>query len=130
MRGFSVQPTMVNGLPGLTNGSLDPAGIERIDVIKGPSGTLFGSSLISYGGLLNTITKKPYRGFGGEVSYVAGSFGLNRITADVNAPLTSSNDVIMRVNTAFHTENSFRSEEHTSELQSLMRISYAVFCLN
>src|SRR3546814_10622277 len=26
-------------------------------------------------------------------------------------------------------EFSFRSEEHTSELQSLMRISYAVFCL-
>src|SRR3546814_10256038 len=26
-------------------------------------------------------------------------------------------------------ESSFRSEEHTSELQSLMRISYAVFCL-
>src|SRR3546814_3756940 len=26
-------------------------------------------------------------------------------------------------------QNSSRSEEHTSELQSLMRISYAVFCL-
>src|SRR3546814_5715078 len=26
-------------------------------------------------------------------------------------------------------ELTFRSEEHTSELQSLMRISYAVFCL-
>src|SRR3546814_8916680 len=26
-------------------------------------------------------------------------------------------------------ENLLRSEEHTSELQSLMRISYAVFCL-
>src|SRR3546814_9913053 len=26
-------------------------------------------------------------------------------------------------------EELFRSEEHTSELQSLMRISYAVFCL-
>src|SRR3546814_7597756 len=26
-------------------------------------------------------------------------------------------------------ENDIRSEEHTSELQSLMRISYAVFCL-
>src|SRR3546814_9223114 len=26
--------------------------------------------------------------------------------------------------------NFLRSEEHTSELQSLMRISYAVFCLN
>src|SRR3546814_2599280 len=27
------------------------------------------------------------------------------------------------------TQGSLRSEEHTSELQSLMRISYAVFCL-
>src|SRR3546814_4411057 len=29
----------------------------------------------------------------------------------------------------FHADTLFRSEEHTSELQSLMRISYAVFCL-
>src|SRR3546814_8600167 len=28
-----------------------------------------------------------------------------------------------------HSQVSSRSEEHTSELQSLMRISYAVFCL-
>src|SRR3546814_3579823 len=28
-----------------------------------------------------------------------------------------------------HTPQNERSEEHTSELQSLMRISYAVFCL-
>src|SRR3546814_2050540 len=31
--------------------------------------------------------------------------------------------------TAFAISSSIRSEEHTSELQSLMRISYAVFCL-
>src|SRR3546814_4116725 len=31
---------------------------------------------------------------------------------------------------ATHFEGVWRSEEHTSELQSLMRISYAVFCLN
>src|SRR3546814_7585204 len=30
---------------------------------------------------------------------------------------------------AAHTVPAMRSEEHTSELQSLMRISYAVFCL-
>src|SRR3546814_10330648 len=28
-----------------------------------------------------------------------------------------------------HVDEAIRSEEHTSELQSLMRISYAVFCL-
>src|SRR3546814_6646853 len=31
--------------------------------------------------------------------------------------------------TRLELQGSFRSEEHTSELQSLMRISYAVFCL-
>src|SRR3546814_4395207 len=37
---------------------------------------------------------------------------------------------MMNRNTALCTfEEHHRSEEHTSELQSLMRISYAVFCL-
>src|SRR3546814_7807185 len=31
--------------------------------------------------------------------------------------------------TSVYTRDTQRSEEHTSELQSLMRISYAVFCL-
>src|SRR3546814_9663971 len=31
--------------------------------------------------------------------------------------------------TEVQTDDGIRSEEHTSELQSLMRISYAVFCL-
>src|SRR3546814_10710409 len=46
-------------------------------------------------------------------------------------------DEIIRVNPTtlesptadYVTEIQLRSEEHTSELQSLMRISYAVFCL-
>src|SRR3546814_2025239 len=33
------------------------------------------------------------------------------------------------LDTAIIAEEAGRSEEHTSELQSLMRISYAVFCL-
>src|SRR3546814_1638459 len=34
------------------------------------------------------------------------------------------------VGSCCHAPPAKRSEEHTSELQSLMRISYAVFCLN
>src|SRR3546814_2327864 len=34
-----------------------------------------------------------------------------------------------RSSTGSRSRMSWRSEEHTSELQSLMRISYAVFCL-
>lgn len=108
LRGFSTQANIVNGLPGLTNGSLDPANIEKIEVIKGPSGTLFGSSLICYGGLINTVTKVPHSGFGAEVSYLAGSFGLNRVTADVNTAVDDSDNVAIRVNAAYQTENSFQ----------------------
>ncbi|WP_269236403.1 TonB-dependent receptor [Flavobacterium flavigenum] len=108
LRGFQLQANIVNGLPGLTNGTLDPANIERIEVIKGPSGTLFGSSLISYGGLINTVTKTPFAGFAAEVSYLTGSFGLNRVAADVNTAVDDSDNVLLRVNTAYQTENSFQ----------------------
>ncbi|MFD2101394.1 TonB-dependent siderophore receptor [Flagellimonas iocasae] len=108
LRGFAVQPTMINGLPGLTNGSPDPANIESIEVIKGPSGTLYGSSLISYGGLININTKKPFYGFGGNISYTSGSYGLNRVTADVNTTLGNQNNIALRVNTSYHTQNSYQ----------------------
>lgn len=108
LRGFAVQPTMQNGLPSLTNGSLDPSNIARVEVIKGPSGTLYGSSLISYGGLINVVTKKPYETLGGEFSYKTGSFGLNRVTADVNVPLSKKEDIDLRVNGAYHTQSSFQ----------------------
>lgn len=108
LRGFAVQPTMVNGLPGLTNGGLDIANIDRIEVLRGPSGTLFGSSLISYGGLINVVTKKPFDSFKTEVAYTTGSFGLNRITADINTPLDADKKVLLRVNAAYHDENSFQ----------------------
>lgn len=106
MRGFSVQPTMVNGLPSVTNGAIDPANVESIEVIKGPSGTLFGSSTISYGGLINVTTKKPYDVLGGNLSYTFGSFGLNRLTLDLNTPLNEKSAI--RLNGAFTEQHSFQ----------------------
>lgn len=37
MRGFSTQPRLLNSMPSFSNGSLDPANVESIEVIKGPS---------------------------------------------------------------------------------------------
>lgn len=124
MRGFAVQPKIVNGIAGATNGSPDPANIERIEVIKGPSGTLFGSSLVSFGGLINTVTKKPYRSFGAEASYTGGSFGLNRITADVNVPLDSAGNALFRTNAAYHYENSFQDAGFRKSLFFAPSLSY------
>ncbi|WP_291284946.1 TonB-dependent receptor [Flavobacterium sp.] len=126
LRGFAVQPTMINGLPGLTNGSLDPANIDRIEVIKGPSGTLFGSSLISYGGLINITTKRPYDHFGGEISYTAASYGLNRVTADINTPLDDEHKVNLRINSAYHNENSFQDAGFKKSFFFAPSLSYEV----
>ncbi|WP_295128755.1 TonB-dependent receptor [uncultured Chitinophaga sp.] len=108
LRGFTVQPKVVNGVAGASNGSPDPANIERIEVIKGPSGTLFGSSVTSFGGLINIVTKKPHEGFAAEVSYTGGSYGLNRITADVNTQLDSLGKALFRLNAAYHNEGSWQ----------------------
>jgi iron complex outermembrane receptor protein len=108
LRGFEAQVSLYNGLPGVSNGNLDPANVEEIQVIKGPAGTLFGGGFYAYGGMINTITKKPYFDFGGEVAYNFGSFGLNRVTVDINTPLSKAEKIAMRVNAAYHTENSFQ----------------------
>ncbi len=126
LRGFPVQPTLVNGLPGLTNSSPDPANIDRIEIIKGPSGTLYGSSLISYGGLINIVTKKPFEYFAGNVSYTLGSFGLNRVTADVNTPLDENGKVALRVNTAYHKQNSFQDLGFRESFYFAPSLSYQV----
>lgn len=126
LRGFAVQPTMVNGLPGLTNGSLDPANVDRIEIIKGPSGTLFGSSLISYGGLINTTTKRPYKGFGAEVNYTVGSYGLNRVTADINTSLNEKKSLNFRVNSAYSKQNSFQDAGFRESFFIAPSLSYEV----
>lgn len=124
LRGFEAQATVINGVPGLTNGSLDPANIERIEVLKGPSSTLFGSSIVSYGGLINTITKKPYDHLGGEIAYTTGSFGLNRVTTDINVPLAKG--LYLRTNAAYHSENSFQDAGFRKALFFAPGITYKV----
>lgn len=126
LRGFEAQPSLINGLPGLTSGNLDPASVEEIQVMKGPSGTLFGASFYGYGGIINTITKKPYDHFGGEIAYNMGSFGLNRVTADINMPLSKTEKIALRVNTAYHTENSFQDAGFKKSFYIAPSLAYEV----
>src|SRR3546814_9661965 len=72
-----------------------------------------------------------------QVDLVAGSVPMAVLVADPlpmdGTPLHYRRPSPRPGNSLFHVEvppgTTARSEEHTSELQSLMRISYAVFCL-
>ncbi|MGN6437785.1 MAG: TonB-dependent siderophore receptor [Agriterribacter sp.] len=108
-RGFVTNYTSTRN--GLTAGSVtlvDPVNIERLEVIKGPSSTLFGSSVISHGGLVNIVTKQPFNTYKGEVAYTTGSFGFNRLTADINAPLNNDKTALIRVNAAGEWQDGFQ----------------------
>lgn len=108
MRGFSSSANFRNGLLQNPRIQSEIANIERVEVIKGPSGTLFGGTLANYGGVVNIITKKPQENFGGIINYTTGSWGMNRITADVNTPLNKEKTALARINLASYGQDSFQ----------------------
>lgn len=108
VRGFNTANAVRNGLAATSVTEIDPVNMDRLEAIKGPSGTLYGASLSSFGGVLNRVTKKAFDYFKGEVAWTAGSWGLNRLTADVNTPINKENTLLLRMNAAVHTERSFQ----------------------
>lgn len=126
LRGFPTKVSMVDGVPANTNGEIDPADVERIEIIKGPSGTLYGGAVTSFGGLINVVTKRPRDYFGGEVSYTFGSFNLNRLTADVYGPVTANRKTLFRLNTAYQYQNGFRDSEFRKSFFAAPSFSYQV----
>jgi iron complex outermembrane receptor protein len=123
-RGFVVSSQLRNGVAGNVTSDIDAINLEKLEVIKGPSGTLFGSSLTSYGGLLNRVTKKPYDTFGGELNVAAGSYGFHRVSADVNlvdtnVPADQPKQLALRLNTAYTYEDNFQNVGSTGFSKNL-----------
>jgi iron complex outermembrane receptor protein len=62
--------------------------VERIEVLKGPQGTLFGRNTI--GGAVSIVTRDPGDEFGGEIDVTTGSFERMRVRGTVDIPLSDS----------------------------------------
>src|SRR3546814_1376572 len=116
---------------------------ERIEVVRGAAGLFTGVGDPS--ATVNLVRKRPTDTFHGSANLSAGSWDYYRIEGDISGPIAGNGRIRARLVGAY-TDNRQqvrfqhdkspalygiveRSEEHTSELQSLMRISYAVFCL-
>ena len=125
-RGFATPQVVRNGVGSFTYTTIDPSNLERIEVIKGPSATLFGSTLSSFGGLFNRVTKKPFDTFKGEVSYSAASWDLNRLTFDVNTPINEDKTALLRINTALHSERSFQDAGFNKNFSIAPSFSYQI----
>lgn len=108
VRGFSSANSLRDGFRAEGNlASRDVQNIERIDVLKGPAGALY-TSMSAPGGVINTISKRPEDATWADLSLTGGSFGLVRPTADMNARLGESDDLLGRLNLAYEHNDTFR----------------------
>src|SRR3546814_1812696 len=72
-----------------------------------------------WGRIVNISSVNGQKGQFGQTNYSTAKAGIHGFTMALAQEVASKGVTV----------NTVRSEEHTSELQSLMRISYAVFCL-
>src|SRR3546814_5746404 len=92
----------------------------------GGSGSIDGEAKYgSFFGVLNA-GKLTWQG---PAEILAGGYKYTLAFENLKGVATGSVDTNLTITASAVPEPATRSEEHTSELQSLMRISYAVFCL-
>lgn len=103
IRGFqSFDPIYRDGMKGhgrnfLTYAStpLDPYGVERVEVLRGPASILYGQG--QAGGLVNTVSKRPTEDAFAEVGGNAGSFSQFGGKLDLGGPLDDGKEVLFRL---------------------------------
>lgn len=126
LRGFQTGASLRNGITGNITTTVDAVNLERLEVVKGPSGALYGSTLVSYGGLINRVTKKPYSRVGGEVTLSGGSYDFSRLSADFNTPLDTAKTALLRINTAYNSIGSFQDNGFSKNFAFDPSFSYKV----
>jgi iron complex outermembrane receptor protein len=85
-------------------GMSDLADIERIEVLQGPQGTLYGKN--TNAGAISVITKKPnFEEFESYVEASAGDYSMYRLTASASGPLTDT--LAYRLSGSMHERDGF-----------------------
>ena len=85
------------------------AGVESVEVLKGPRAALFGRG--EPGGTVNLVTKRPKATQAGEVKLTAGRYAHRRADLDYNQPLSDAAG--LRVVGYFEDSESFRDTVET-----------------
>ena len=110
IRGFKAENALdINGLRGYntTYTSSMLVNVERIEVIKGPTATLYGNC--DPGGTINLVTKKPLEKSEAEINVYAGKWNHYRAEGDVTGPLNKRKTLLYRFNAGYDNTKSFRN---------------------
>jgi iron complex outermembrane receptor protein len=87
---------------GTADGALvDVINVERIEVLRGPQGTLFGKNALS--GAIHYISQEPGEEFGGRVKVGGGRFGRHEVSGHVDVPFGTN--VFSRLSGAYRNDD-------------------------
>lgn len=114
MRGFNALTTanfrdgMSNAAQGLFFNSFitDTYGLERVDVLRGPSSVMFGRG--DAGGIVNRVTKRPTAAPIREVEFQYGNFDRKRFAADLGVANKDGTIMMRLVTTALDSDTQVR----------------------
>jgi len=93
--------------------------IERIEIIQGSAGTLFGNQAV--GGVINIITRRPQE-FHADVGLEIGSYGSRSLTASVSNRF--SNGVSYRLSAEKRESDNYRDNSDVDYGNLLARVDY------
>jgi iron complex outermembrane receptor protein len=90
IRGIPGVARYVDGVPqqSLQGALFDILEVERIEVLRGPQGTLFGKNALS--GAIQYITRKPAEEFGARIRMTGGRFNRRDLVVNVDIPLSDT----------------------------------------
>jgi len=74
---------------------IEPYGLERLEVLKGPSSVVYGA--MPPGGMVNMVSKRPTEQPLHEVGIEVGSYDLRQATFDFGGPLNDSGTLLYRL---------------------------------
>jgi iron complex outermembrane recepter protein len=98
--------------------------VDHIEFVKGPAGFMLANGDPS--GLYNVVTKKPTGQSKGEANFTVGSFGLYRVSLDLDGKLSKDGRLLYRLNLAGQNKQSFRDFEYNNRYTFAPVISYQV----
>lgn len=108
-RGFELDNALVDGLPAPLSSVYgtqpDLVMFDRIEVLRGPSGMMFGTG--EPGGTVNLVRKRGQDHFAASGSLTLGAWDYRRGEVDVGGPLTESGRVRGRVVGAYQDRDNF-----------------------